>query len=277
MPTIDADLAAAHLRQHAPPVYPPIAIAARVEGTVGLAIVVAPAGTVERATPVRSIPLLDQAAIDAVKVWQFDPFAVGGQLARIETEVDVPFFLEPSTARLAQDVVARSRDCRARLSQRKYDDAEAVCAEAANLAAKLPAPERANAYHLAGEMLAGRTQYAKAIEAFSAEIKLRSFPISEGMILARQSLAGAYAASGDVKAGRQEYDRAEKAARENLKSEEDAVRRIRADPEIAAARSERARALLRSVLTDYVACLRKAGLDADATAVETRLSAFSVR
>jgi TonB family protein len=277
MPTVDPDSAAAHVVRRVAPVYPPIAVAARVEGTVGLAVIVSPAGSVERAVPVRSIPLLDQAAIDAVKDWQFGPFIIAGQAARIETEVDVPFYLDQATTRLALDVSVRSRDCRALLSQKRYDDAESLCAEAANLAGKLSSSDRANAYHLVGQMLIGRAQYRKAIESFSAEIKLRAFSPSEAMTRARQSLAEAYAASGDVKAARREFDAAEKTGRDNLKAEDDAVRAIHADPAIAAARLDQARTLVRSVLVGYGTFLRQTGLNADAAAVEKRLAALSAR
>jgi TonB family protein len=265
IPTIDADTAIKHVGQRVAPVYPPIAMAARVEATVVLAIVVSASGEVERATPVRSVPLLDQAAIDAVRKWQFAPFIVGGQPARIETEVDVPFYLQQATYAIARDVQDRSRECRALLAQQRYDEAEPVCAAVANLAARLPANDRANAYHLAGEMLIARGQYPKAAEAFSAEAKLRGTGPAEAIVRAHHSLALAYAASADVKRAHGEFDRAEKAGRDYLKSEQDTPR------------ADNARTLVRSVLTDYAAFLRKSGLDADAAHVEKRLADLAVR
>jgi TonB family protein len=53
--------------------YPPIAWSARVQGTVTLDALVGPDGRVQDAYVVRSIPLLDSAAFDAVKQWEFTP------------------------------------------------------------------------------------------------------------------------------------------------------------------------------------------------------------
>ena len=74
-----------------------------------------------------------------------------------------------------------------------------------------------------------------------------------------------------------QFDAAERAGRDNLKAEDEAVRAIHADPATAAARLDQARTLLRSVLAGYGTFLRQAGLDAEATAVEKRLTALSLR
>lgn len=269
---IDADAVEAHVRDIVPPVYPPLAAAARVEGTVTVSVIVSTAGTVEAAQATRSIPVLDQSAIDAVKQWRFMPFEVSGQPVRAVVEVDVPFYLEQRTARLAADVQARSRDCRALLAAKRLDQAEVECAAAANIAAKLPAPDRAKAYHLVGQMLVARGLLPRAIDAFKAEIELRGRGGDEGAIAsAHQSLAGAYAASGDVKNAQRQYEQAEKSAGERLKTVERTIAYTRAEPAIAEFLRTHATALLRSVLTDYVDALHKAGLDADAARVQQRL------
>jgi protein TonB len=61
-----------------PPVYPTAARVAGVSGTVIVQIVLDETGKVGGATIVRSIPLLDQAAIDCVKQWQFTPALANG-------------------------------------------------------------------------------------------------------------------------------------------------------------------------------------------------------
>lgn len=56
-----------------PPVYPPLASKARVSGTVVLEATLTARGTVEAITVVSGHPLLVQAAVDAVRKWQYEP------------------------------------------------------------------------------------------------------------------------------------------------------------------------------------------------------------
>ena len=55
------------------PVYPAIARNARIQGVVILEAVLNAQGGVESVRVLRSIPLLDQAAVDAVQQWRFTP------------------------------------------------------------------------------------------------------------------------------------------------------------------------------------------------------------
>jgi protein TonB len=54
-------------------VYPPEAKAKGIKGTVILEARINPAGQVIDVKVLRSIPALDQAAIDAVRQWRFEP------------------------------------------------------------------------------------------------------------------------------------------------------------------------------------------------------------
>jgi len=56
-----------------PPVYPNIARATKLEGFVILEAVINERGEVERVRVLRSTPLLDAAAVDAVKGWRYTP------------------------------------------------------------------------------------------------------------------------------------------------------------------------------------------------------------
>ena len=58
-----------------PPVMPEAALRANVRGIVVLAVTIAPDGTVTNARVLRSIPLLDAAAIEAVRQWRYQPSA----------------------------------------------------------------------------------------------------------------------------------------------------------------------------------------------------------
>ena len=76
------------------PVYPPVARSARVEGVVILEAVIDAAGRVETVRVLRSIPLLDQAAVDAVKQWRFTPTLLNGLPVPIVMTVTVNFKIE---------------------------------------------------------------------------------------------------------------------------------------------------------------------------------------
>jgi TonB family protein len=54
------------------PVYPDVARRMSIAGTVRLAVVVAPNGTVKSSKPVGGHPLLVNAALDAMKQWKFE-------------------------------------------------------------------------------------------------------------------------------------------------------------------------------------------------------------
>jgi len=70
-----------------PPVYPDAARTARVEGTVVVETVIRKDGRVSCARIVRSLPLLDLAAVGAVEEWKFEPATLHG------SPVDVIFTL----------------------------------------------------------------------------------------------------------------------------------------------------------------------------------------
>jgi TonB family protein len=55
------------------PTYPDIARRMNITGTVRLAVVVSPNGTVKSSKPVGGHPVLVNAALDAMKQWKFEP------------------------------------------------------------------------------------------------------------------------------------------------------------------------------------------------------------
>ena len=76
------------------PVYPPIAQASRVQGVVIIEAVIDDMGQVADARVLRSIPLLDQAALDAVRQWLYKPTLVDGQPRSVLMTLTVNFRLE---------------------------------------------------------------------------------------------------------------------------------------------------------------------------------------
>ena len=77
------------------PLYPQIARAARIEGTVVLEAVLDRSGRVTRMRVVSSSsPLLDQAAIDAVSQWQYTPSVLHGQPVEVLMTITITFKLQ---------------------------------------------------------------------------------------------------------------------------------------------------------------------------------------
>lgn len=75
------------------PVYPPIARAARVEGTVVLAAVISKNGVIENLRVVGGPAMLQQAAMAAVAQWRYRPYMLNGDPVAVETTVNVIFSL----------------------------------------------------------------------------------------------------------------------------------------------------------------------------------------
>jgi protein TonB len=79
---------------HVNPTYPAIAQAARVQGTVILDAIIGTNGRVESVRLLRSVPLLDEAALGAVRQWVFIPTRVNGRPVPVVMTVTVAFRLD---------------------------------------------------------------------------------------------------------------------------------------------------------------------------------------
>jgi protein TonB len=75
------------------PVYPQEAQDARVQGVVILETMIGNDGRVSNAKILRSIPLLDQAALDAVRQWEYEPTLLNGAPVPVIMTVTVQFTL----------------------------------------------------------------------------------------------------------------------------------------------------------------------------------------
>ena len=76
------------------PTYPQMAKIARVQGNVVLAAIIGKDGTIQNLHVVQSSsPLLNQAAIDAVKQWRYKPYILNGEPVEVDTTVTVTFTL----------------------------------------------------------------------------------------------------------------------------------------------------------------------------------------
>jgi TonB family protein len=79
--------------KHVNPKYPADAQAAKVQGVVILQARIGIDGKISNARVVRSVPMLDQAALDAVMQWEFTPTRLNGQLVPVLMTITVQFTL----------------------------------------------------------------------------------------------------------------------------------------------------------------------------------------
>jgi len=75
------------------PVYPAIARSARVQGTVVIEAVIDVTGRVSATRLLHSVPLLDEAALAAVRQWVFTPTRLNGEPTAVMMSVTVQFTL----------------------------------------------------------------------------------------------------------------------------------------------------------------------------------------
>jgi len=76
---------------YVPPAYPPIAISAKIAGTVIIEAIIGIDGSVRDAKILRSIPLLDDAALAAVRQWRYTPTTLNGIPVPVVMTVSVRF------------------------------------------------------------------------------------------------------------------------------------------------------------------------------------------
>jgi TonB family protein len=75
------------------PFYPADAHAAGVQGIVVIEVAIDPEGAVADAQVLRSIPQLDQAALDAVRQWKYMPMLLNGAPVSLMMTVTIAFVL----------------------------------------------------------------------------------------------------------------------------------------------------------------------------------------
>jgi protein TonB len=76
------------------PVYPALALSVKVEGAVILEAVINERGVVERLRVLKSIPLLDAAATDAVSRWRYTPTLLNGTPVAVLMTITINFTLK---------------------------------------------------------------------------------------------------------------------------------------------------------------------------------------
>jgi TonB family protein len=90
---VGGEVMKAKLVQQVEPVYPPLAKNARIQGTVRLQVVISPEGSVDEMTVMSGHPLLVQQAMEAVRLWRYEPTLLNGAPVSVVSTVDVLFSL----------------------------------------------------------------------------------------------------------------------------------------------------------------------------------------
>jgi len=90
---VGGNVQAANLITKVDPVYPQLAVQARVQGTVHFTAIIGTDGHVANLQLIGGHPLLVQAAQDAVKQWVYQPTYLNGTAVEVVTQADVPFTL----------------------------------------------------------------------------------------------------------------------------------------------------------------------------------------
>jgi TonB family protein len=76
------------------PVYPQVALSAEARGTVIIEVTVGTDGKVRDAKVIHSVPQLDQAALEAVRQWEYEPTRLNGALVALIMTVVVNFAIQ---------------------------------------------------------------------------------------------------------------------------------------------------------------------------------------
>jgi protein TonB len=91
--TIGGGAQESKLMNRTPPVYPPLALQARISGIVHLQAIIGKDGRVLDLKVNSGHPLLVPAALEAVKQWVYQPTLLNGNPVEVATQVDVLFTL----------------------------------------------------------------------------------------------------------------------------------------------------------------------------------------
>ncbi|PYT99355.1 MAG: energy transducer TonB [Acidobacteria bacterium] len=90
---IGGNVQAAKLVNRITPIYPPLARQTRISGTVRLHAIISKDGSIQQLEVISGHPLLQQAALDAVRQWRYQPTLLNGEPVEVDTTIDVIFSL----------------------------------------------------------------------------------------------------------------------------------------------------------------------------------------
>lgn len=276
---ISNDEARRHLIKEVVPDFPRMAEGAGIHGIVTLEIIITGSGNVSNPKGVMGDPILVQAALDAVKKWEFKPFMVKGQPAWVRAAIEVDFS-PGSAAVLLAKYLQEEHECWSGVTQNRFAEAEAYCEQALEAAIKLPqrfAQEKGRAYGYAGEAAYNLKKVDVALKYFKQQLifaKQAAIPaLSPAMLLVHNNLAHAYEDTGKLREADAEYIAAEKVQENSLAEVES--RREGFQPYMYNGLKASYGQKLRSILEDHARVLRRMGKSSEAETVEQKAEALA--
>ncbi len=96
--TVGGDVQMAKLIRKVTPLYPPLAITARISGVVRLIGTIGKDGTIRNLQLVSGHPMLARAALEAVRQWVYKPTLLNGMPVEVIAPIEVNFTLGHSGA-----------------------------------------------------------------------------------------------------------------------------------------------------------------------------------
>jgi periplasmic protein TonB len=91
---VSTGVAVGLLQKKVEPLYPMIALRARIQGSVQLRAVISKDGRIENLQLIEGHPMLVESAINAVRQWQYKPYMLSGEPVEVETTVSVNFHID---------------------------------------------------------------------------------------------------------------------------------------------------------------------------------------
>ena len=261
-----------HLTKRVQPKYPSMAEMAHIQGDVLLRVMIDERGKVSEVKRVSGHPMLLEAAIPAVKAWQFEPFTDEGKSMAVRAVVKITFDLGPG-AELHGQYLQQEVECNVQLRNNAGSQAEAACKKAVATAAKLPsrfASDKMKAYENAGKAAYAAKDGAEALADFQQQLIFAQQTLQPGsplMIQVRSNLAHAYEATGKLSEADIEYKEAEKAqeaAEAELEKHQDA-------DGLKASYAHN----MQIILQEHARLLRKMGKAAEAEALEQKANSVN--
>jgi TonB family protein len=171
--TVDEQTLRQHVDHRVAPLYPPIAKAALIEGTVVFDIGIGTTGKIESMKVVSGPAMLRQAAMDGLKQWTFKPFVKDGSPSVATGRLSIIFDLGNDHPTAQEDEIASryfpvQQKCQTALGARDNSSFAAVTCKQAALIAEEFGPEvrfieKRSAYVSAAWALANNGRFTEAL------------------------------------------------------------------------------------------------------------------
>jgi len=265
-----------HLTKRVQPKYPSLAEMAHIQGDVLLRVMIDETGRVSEAKGVSGHPMLLEAAIPAVKAWQFEPFTEDGKSMSVRALVKIAFDLGPG-AELHGQYLQQEVECNRQLRNGAGSQAVTACKKALATAIKLPSRfvlVKMKAYENAGTAAYASKDGAGALEDFQQQLIFAQQALQPGnplMIQVHSNLAHAYEAISRLPEADTEYKETEKAQEASVAEKRNANQGSGATDGVKASYSHN----MQIILQEHARLLRKMGKVTEAEALERKANSVN--